>query len=78
MIMPKENDKTVLSFLKMSHYDENNMNPNLTASELEQMDAYARFHNKIAKVNNKLVESIENKFFNNKDNKEEETEMERD
>ena len=55
--------KTKLSFLKMKHYNENNMVPELTASELQRMDKKARQHNKIANFNNKIVDSIEKKFF---------------
>lgn len=56
-------ERTPLSFLKMEYQRENNMNPNLTARELEQMDRHAKRHNKIATINNKVVDSIEKKLF---------------
>ena len=68
--------KTKLSFLKMKHYNENNMVPELTASELQRMDKKARQHNKIANFNNKIVDSIEKKFFGSKVEPEEENEIE--
>ena len=74
-------DKTPLSFLKMEYQRENNMNPNLTAKELEQMDKYAKRHNKIATINNKIVDSIEKKLFGKEEEKtqslEETNEMEK-
>ena len=78
MIMDKNG--TLLSFLKMEYKNENHMNPHLTAKELEEMDRKAKIHNKIVTINNTIVESIEKKVFDKKDQNQslEETDIEKD